>query len=102
MDHKTILPSPPSYPKECKTAHAFFLEEYRKNPFASLGDTRHQAYLTWSTMEDKSHWEKMAQDELERYEKEKIIYEEYQKRVKEIHKERSEKNFLKSIPRKDV
>ncbi|MFH4975489.1 hypothetical protein AB6A40_002198 [Gnathostoma spinigerum] len=67
----------PNAPKRAMSAFFLWMQENRdriKKPGMSVGDVAKAAGLEWSSMTDKSKWEKKAEEEKKRYEREIAAY----------------------------
>uniref|UniRef100_A0AC34QW70 HMG box domain-containing protein n=1 Tax=Panagrolaimus sp. JU765 TaxID=591449 RepID=A0AC34QW70_9BILA len=70
---KVIKKKDPNAPKRAMSAFFFWMGENReriKKPGMSVADIAKQAGVEWGKLQDKSKWEKMAEQDKKRYESE--------------------------------
>uniref|UniRef100_A0A914PFV7 HMG box domain-containing protein n=1 Tax=Panagrolaimus davidi TaxID=227884 RepID=A0A914PFV7_9BILA len=64
-------------PRLANCAFFFWMQENReriKKPGMGIADLAKAARIEWQNLSDKSKWEKMAEDDKNRYEKELKLY----------------------------
>ncbi|CAD5209050.1 unnamed protein product [Bursaphelenchus okinawaensis] len=67
----------PNAPKRAMSAFFLWMQENRqrlKKPGMSVSDVAKAAGVEWGKLQDKSEWEKKAEDDKKRYEREMATY----------------------------